>query len=142
MSDAAQKIKSSAAASRSGAAPARAKSSKVSSKRAKKQPPLSREQINQLIVDHQVDGQKMAWKLLNRWRLRLPKEDVVSIVGIALCEAGNRFDPSYQATFRTFFFYHLRGVLIKEVTRMIQDRNTYALRSLPGEVEGELAPNY
>ncbi len=103
---------------------------------------LTKAERNQLIIDHQVDGQKIAWKLLNRWRIKLNKDDVTSIVGIALCEAALRFDPSYETSFRTFFFYHLRGVLIKEISRAINDRNVMANGRIPGEADSEAYAGY
>lgn len=115
---------------------------KKSDKRKKPAQKLSKAEIDELIVSHQEDGLRMAWKLLNRWRIKLPADDVVSIVGIALCEAGIRFDPSYETSFRTFFFYHLRGVLIKEVTKMINDKNNVGLRSLPGDADGDAYSTY
>jgi RNA polymerase sigma factor (sigma-70 family) len=118
------------------------KSTKSKAKAKKSGPLLPPEEIERLIVDHQEDGLRMAWKLLNRWRIKLPADDVVSIVGIALCEAASRFDPSYETAFRTFFFYHLRGVLIKEVTSVINDRNMMGLRSLPGDADGEAYSSY
>lgn len=103
---------------------------------------LTKEDRDQLILDHQVDGQKIAWKLLNRWRIKLSKDEVTSIVGIALCEAALRFDPSYETSFRTFFFYHLRGVLIKEISRAINDRNVMANGRIPGEADSEAYAGY
>ena len=103
---------------------------------------LTKAERDQLVIDLQVDGHKIAWKLLNRWRIKLNKDDVTSIVGIALCEAALRFDPSYETSFRTFFFYHLRGVLIKEISRAINDRNVMANGRIPGEADSEAYAGY
>lgn len=85
----------------------------------------------QLIIDHREHGIRLAWSLLNRWRIRIEQDDVVSVVGAALVEAANRFDDTRGVSFRTFFFYHLRGMLIKEVTQLIDDRKSF--RSIPQE---------
>ncbi len=89
---------------------------KVSSSKKKK---LTRKGIDSLIVEHRDHGRRLAWSFLSGWRIRMPQDEVVSIVGAALCEAANRFDPSREVAFKTFFFYHLRGMLLKEITRMV-----------------------
>ena len=76
---------------------------------------------SELVLNHRVQGEKLAWRMLNRWRVRLSRDEVSSVVGIALCEAASRYDSKKGATFITFFFYHLRGMLIKEVTRRLDD---------------------
>lgn len=85
---------------------------------------LSKVKINLLITEHYELGQKLAWSMLSNWRIRLPKDDVDSSVGLALCDAAHRFDPSRGVSFKTFLFYHLRGVLLKEVTAKVQNGKT------------------
>lgn len=84
---------------------------------------LSQAKISSLAVDHQELGLKMAWKLLSNWRVRLAVDDVTSIVGLALMEAAHRFDPTKGAAFGTFLFYHIRGLLLKEITNAMNDKN-------------------
>ena len=91
--------------------------SKKSTKKNSKK--LSPKEINALILENQEDAEKMAWKLLGSLRVQLTKDDVVSVVGIALCEAASRFDPSFNTSFKTFLYYHLRGILLKEVSEPI-----------------------
>ena len=93
-------------------------------KKAKKKIPskLSRKQIDKLIIDHQEHGKRLAWSFLTSWRIRLAQDEVISVVGAALCEAANRFDPDRGVDFKTFFFYHLRGMLLKEISRVIQEQ--------------------
>lgn len=82
---------------------------------------LSLRQMHTTIVENHEHGQKLAWKFLKGWRVRLHPDEVKSIVGLALSEAAKRFDPSKNVHFRTFLFYHLRGLLLKEITRLVQD---------------------
>lgn len=83
----------------------------------------------ELILENQEHGYRMAWKLLSQWRVRLGQDEVRSVVGVALCEAALRFDRSFETSFRTFFFYHLRGLLLKEVSSFINSRNLLRLQS-------------
>ena len=39
-----------------------------------------------------------------------------------MSKAANRFDPDRGVSFKTFFFYHLRGMLLKEISRVIQEQ--------------------
>lgn len=91
---------------------------------------LSREQVDAIIVDNRELGRRLAWSLLSSWRMKLSSDDVTSAVGTALCEAANRFDPDKGVAFKTFFFYHLRGTLLKEVSRIIQEQKV--CRYVPG----------
>lgn len=101
---------------------------------------LSRDEIDKLVVDNREDARRMAWRLLSSWRVRMHDDDVMSVVGMALCDAANRFDPDRGVNFKTFFFYHLRGMLIKEITAMFQAQKSCDLVSpemlsdvIPGE---------
>ena len=85
---------------------------------------LSEAEYYSLIVDNREYGKRLAWSFLSSWRIRLEQDEVISIVGAALCEAACRFDPDKKVNFRTFFFYHLRGMLLKEISANIQDQKT------------------
>lgn len=110
------------------------KSAKTSTK-AKK---LSSKKRDQIIVEHQEHGKRLAWSFLKSWRIRMNPDEVVSVVGAALCEAAVRFDPSKGVAFKTFFFYHLRGMLLKEISRMIQEQKV--LKLMPGSTNTETLP--
>ncbi len=73
-----------------------------------------------LILDHRENGRKLARSILRKWRVHMPGEEVDSIVDLALCESSLRFSPSKGASFMTFFFYHLRGHLVRAVARATQ----------------------
>ena len=88
---------------------------------------LSLKKINDLVIEHRDHGRRLAWSFLSSWRIRLPQDDVISVVGAALCEAAHRFDPSREVAFKTFFFYHLRGMLLKEISKMIDDQKLMQL---------------
>lgn len=83
---------------------------------------LTRSEIEALIVDHLEHGRRLAWSFLTNWRIRMAQDDVMSAVGAALCDAAHRFDPDKGVSFKTFFFYHLRGTLLKEISRMIEEQ--------------------
>jgi len=84
---------------------------------------LSDEEIVELVLDHRENGRKLARSLLRRWRARMNPEEVDSIVDLALCEAAKRFDPSNGASFMTFYFYHLRGCLVRSVSKAVHNNN-------------------
>lgn len=99
---------------------------------------LTPSQLNELILEHTDYGQRLARSFLNRWRVRMNQAEVTSVVGMALCEAANRFDVSRGVSFKTFLFYHLRGLLIKEIIRLIEDQRS---SKIVAQLEsGETAP--
>lgn len=87
-------------------------------------PKLSAKKREELILENYDQSMRVGWKMLSSWRVRMPEDEVISIVGAALCDAAYRFDPSRGVGFQTFFFYHLRGLFIKEITRIVQEQNT------------------
>ncbi len=95
-------------------------------KRKKAAAPLDEKAIlaerHALIVDNYESGKRLAWSFLNRWRVRIEEDEVTSITGAALCEAAQRFKKELGVNFRTFLFYYLRGMLLKEITRRVQDQ--------------------
>lgn len=96
---------------------------------------LNKKQQEAIIIEHRDHGRRLAWSFLSSWRIRLAQDEVVSVVGAALCEAAVRFDPSREVAFKTFFFYHLRGLLLKEISKMIQ--NQKVLQLSPGNLNNE-----
>ena len=88
---------------------------------------LSPREFEEIIVSHQEFGMKLAWSFLGGWRIRMNQDEVQSCVGAALVEAGTRFDPSRGVSFKTFFFYYLRGILLKEISRMIDSQKNTVL---------------
>lgn len=88
-------------------------------------PYMSRDEMETVVLEHREHGARLAWSFLKEWRIRLPADEVISVVGAALCQAAYNFDPSRGVAFKTFLYYHLRGMLIKEITQMLQDRKMY-----------------
>ncbi len=84
------------------------------------------EQASYLVVSNMEVGRRLAWKLLSSWNVRLPEDDVVSIVGIALCEAARNYDGREGTQFHTFFYYHLRGRLLREITEIVENKKLTA----------------
>jgi len=83
------------------------------------------QEISQLILNHRENGRKLARSILRRWRVRMPAEEIDSIVDLALCEAARRYSSDRGASFMTFFFYHLRGHLVRSVARAAQGNNVF-----------------
>lgn len=86
---------------------------------------LSTERMQELVIEHREHGKRLAWSFLTSWRVNLRNDEIHSIVGAALCEAANRFDETREASFKTFFFYYLRGMLLKEIAKMINDQRIF-----------------
>jgi len=81
--------------------------------------------INELILAHRENGRKLARSILRRWRSRMQAEEIDSIVDLALCESARRFVPEKGASFMTFFFYHLRGLLVRTVVKATNATNIF-----------------
>ena len=94
-------------------------------KASKKANSLNQDQLNQLILDHRENGRKIARSILKKWHVRMPTEDIDSIVDLTLCEAGSRFSLEHGASFMTFVFYHLRGNLVRAVAKASQATGTF-----------------
>jgi len=84
-----------------------------------KKTPLSEQEIAELVLKYRVKARKLARCILRQWHSRLDLEDVDSVVDLSLCESARRFDPSYGASFMTFFYFHLRGNLIRAVSEAV-----------------------
>lgn len=82
-------------------------------------------EISDLILNHRENGRKLARSILRRWRVRMPAEEIDSIVDLSLCEAARRYSSERGASFMTFFFYHLRGHLVRSVARAAQGNNIF-----------------
>lgn len=99
--------------------PRKAKKAKVSSE------VKDAQKVEALILDHRENGRKLARSILRRWRVRMPADEIDSVVDLALCEAARRFSEKHGASFMTFFFYHLRGHLVRAVARAANSNNIF-----------------
>lgn len=97
-------------------------------------PVLSNEEVTRLIIDHMLHGERLAKSFLRRWRMSLPSSYITSVVGLSLTEAANRFDPSRGVNFKTFFFYHLKGILVKEVRKEIDSERSIQYNCEDGSI--------
>lgn len=109
--------------------------------------------VEQLILTHRENGRKLARSILRRWQVNLPLEEIDSLVDLTLCEAAGRYDHRKGASFITFFFYHLRGHLVRAVASAASESNMFlALAQSAGvdvsdwttaeEKGAELAPDF
>ena len=83
---------------------------------------LSPEEQADIILEHQEHSVRLAWSFLKTWRVKMQVDEVRSIANLALCETALRFDPSREVAFKTFFFYHLRGMLVKEIVKIVNQK--------------------
>lgn len=94
----------------------------VSTKAPKKE---KKQDFDTLVLNHRENGRKLGRSILRRWRVRMPTDEIDSIVDLALCEAAQRYSSEKGASFMTFFFYHLRGHLVRSVARAAQSSNIF-----------------
>ena len=73
------------------------------------------QEINDLIIQYRPAARKLALSMISKWKCRLEKDELQSVIDLALCEAASRFNRSHGAAFMTFLYYHLKGKLIKTI---------------------------
>jgi len=96
--------------------------------------------VEALVLEHRENGRKLARSMLRRWRARMNAEEVDSIVDLTLCEAAKRYSPTHGASFMTFFFYHLRGYLVRAVATAMNSHNVLLpFQNRPGSDLSEIA---
>ena len=86
---------------------------------------LSKAEVEKLVMEHFDNADKIARKLLRSWQVQLSNDEVKSVVGLAISEAASRFDQSKNVAFTTFLFYYLRGMLIKEISKLAKHNREY-----------------
>lgn len=97
-------------------------------------------EFEELVLSHRENGRKLARSILRRWRVRMPSEEIDSVVDLSLCETAKRYSSNRGASFMTFFFYHLRGHLVRTVARAAQGSNVFlAFAKNAGVEAGDLA---
>lgn len=79
-------------------------------------PVLTTSQREALVLKYRMKARKLARSILRKWHARLDLQEVDSVVDLSLCEAVRRFNPKKGASFLTFFYYHLKGNLIRAVS--------------------------
>ncbi|MDR2337996.1 MAG: hypothetical protein LBE20_05045 [Deltaproteobacteria bacterium] len=73
------------------------------------------QKIEKLVIDNRISAQKMGYSILKRWNVYIEKEELNSVIDYALCDAAMRYIPNKGASFSTYFYYHLRGHLVRLV---------------------------
>ena len=84
------------------------------------------ERIEKLVIDNRLSAQKLGYSILRRWGVRIEKEELHSVIDYALCDSAIRYIPNKGASFPTYFYYHLRGHLIRLVADLKMASTTYA----------------
>ena len=91
----------------------RQKQKKSSLNKQTSKPKAKKVNIEQLILDHRDNGRRLSRSLLRKWNVNIEPDEIDSIVDYALCDAASRFRTDKGASFMTFFYYHLRGHLVR-----------------------------
>ena len=70
---------------------------------------------SELVLQHREIAWRLALRMVTRWGSRIEHEELRSLTDTALCEAASRYRYDAGAAFMTFFFYHLKGCLVKTI---------------------------
>ncbi len=81
-----------------------------------------------IVLEHRMLAKRIAKAMLKKWRSYYEPDELQSIVDIALCEAARAYRPEVGAKFSTFYFYHLKGRLVREIVRQRAQRKLSAAR--------------
>lgn len=68
-----------------------------------------------LAEQYRPAARKLALSMVTKWKCRIEKDELQSVIDLALCEAASRYNSSHGAAFMTFLYYHLKGKLIKTI---------------------------
>ncbi len=93
--------------------------------------------IEKLVMDNRESAKKMGYSLLKRWNVRIEKDEINSVIDYALCDAAMRYIPNKGASFVTYFFYHLRGHLVRLITDLTMAGNLFARSEINGDLDYE-----
>ena len=93
---------------------------------------LESEEIENLIIENRLAAQKLGYSLLRRWGIRVDREELHSVIDHALCDSAIRYIPNKGASFPTYFYYFLRGHLIKLVADLKMATVTHAYLNSDG----------
>ena len=91
----------------------------------KKAPKPKKISVEELILSHRDSGRKLGRSMLKRWNIKLPADEIDSMVDFALCDAAGRYCFDRGASFMTFFYYHLRGHLVRLVADAASTSNMF-----------------
>jgi RNA polymerase sigma factor (sigma-70 family) len=83
------------------------------------------QKIEKLIIENRVSAQKMGYSILKRWNVHIEKEELNSVIDYALCDAAMRYIPNKGASFLTYFYYHLRGHLVRLVAELTMENSMF-----------------
>lgn len=100
------------------------------------------ESEHDLILKYRENGRKLGRSLLRQWNVHMPADEIDSLVDIGLCEAASRFNAERGASFMTFFYYHLRGYLVRAITSAASSSNFVLVYAQAAGIElGDWRPN-
>ena len=74
----------------------------------------------ELVLRHRAGAFRMARKIALIWNAPFSIDELQSLADLALCEAATRFDPTRDTAFTTYFYYFLKGIMCREMTRQKQ----------------------
>lgn len=73
------------------------------------------DEMRLLVLKHRTIARAVAKSMLKKWRAYSDEDELYSVVDLALCEAAINFDPQRGTKFSTWFFYYLKGRLVREL---------------------------
>ena len=76
--------------------------------------PAAREKLT---LQYRDAARKLALSMISKWKCRIERDELQSVIDLALCEAATRYNHSHGAGFMTFLYYHLKGKLIKTIVQ-------------------------
>jgi RNA polymerase sigma factor (sigma-70 family) len=82
-------------------------------------------ETEELILNYRENGRKLARSFLRNWNVRMAADEIDSIVDVSLCEAAGRYDSERGASFMTFYYYHLRGHLVRAIASAARANNIF-----------------
>lgn len=95
--------------------------------------PEAVEARNNLIESNIPLAHKLAFNIMKRWNVKLPREEVQSIANEAICEAAARFDAARGVKFGTYLFFFIKGHLGVAVTESVRASKCSSVSYVPGE---------
>jgi RNA polymerase sigma factor (sigma-70 family) len=102
------------------------------------------QKIEKLVIDNRLSAQKMGYSILKRWNVHIEKDELNSVIDYALCDAAMRYIPNKGASFSTYFYYHLRGHLVRLVADLTMASSLFVQpeTNMALDYEGRLSGGY
>lgn len=80
--------------------------------------------VEQLILANREAAQRMGFSLLRRWNARLEREEVISIIDLALARAARRYRSDMGSQFLSFSYFFVKAAIVDEIARRKRNQET------------------